>query len=455
MATTLARFRRNYLWFLFVVAGGVYIYTFVNITWPLRWIVDDILELLSSEAADTFSSSDKLRNYAYAVGALLTAFVVLATLPIALIKTWINERQTRNTEQGHITDRLNKAIEMLGTEKTVSFLARRVAYNIQVDGRMVHDGFTQRWDEVKDFSDRLPAELRSLSVEEQSKSLELGDWNSVSETVPNLEVRLGAIYALERIAQDSERDHITVMEVLCAYLRENAPASAAEDHGLGDWPDWIENASEEQRAARDQEIRERRGGFDADNNHVESKLSNWVATRTEPRVDIQAAITVIGRRGPDQTAYEHAPKRDFKLNLRNTNLRRADLSKLDLRRALLTGARMEGADLSGARMEGANLFGARLEGADLSGADLKSADLNRCTIARTRLRSADFTEAKNLSQDAVNAAFGDITTKLPEGLGTHDHWDDQKLEERYGPDEQYDAWIAAGAPPGRVAADEG
>ena len=36
-----------------------------------------------------------------------------------------------------------------------------------------------------------------------------------------LEVRLGGIYALERIAKDSEKDTTTVLEVLCSYLREH------------------------------------------------------------------------------------------------------------------------------------------------------------------------------------------------------------------------------------------
>lgn len=39
----------------------------------------------------------------------------------------------------------------------------------------------------------------------------------------NLAIRLGGIYALERIARDSAYDHWTVMEVLTAYIRENAP----------------------------------------------------------------------------------------------------------------------------------------------------------------------------------------------------------------------------------------
>ena len=37
-----------------------------------------------------------------------------------------------------------------------------------------------------------------------------------------LDVRLGGIYALERIAVDSARDHPTVVEVLSAFVREHS-----------------------------------------------------------------------------------------------------------------------------------------------------------------------------------------------------------------------------------------
>src|SRR5207244_1376434 len=41
----------------------------------------------------------------------------------------------------------------------------------------------------------------------------------------NRAVRLGGIYALERITIDSESDHRAVMEVLTAFVREKAPAT--------------------------------------------------------------------------------------------------------------------------------------------------------------------------------------------------------------------------------------
>lgn len=44
--------------------------------------------------------------------------------------------------------------------------------------------------------------------------------------VEHLETRLGGIYALERLARDSPRDQSTIIEVLSAFARGNAPVSA-------------------------------------------------------------------------------------------------------------------------------------------------------------------------------------------------------------------------------------
>ena len=52
---------------------------------------------------------------------------------------------------------------------------------------------------------------------------------------PRLEVRLDGIYALEQIAWDSpKRDYSTVMEVLTAYVRENAPQAPGPFEGPSD-----------------------------------------------------------------------------------------------------------------------------------------------------------------------------------------------------------------------------
>jgi hypothetical protein len=154
-----------------------------------------------------------------------------------------------------------------------------------------------------------------------------------------LAVRLGAIYALERIARDSERDHWPIMEILTAYVREHAP--------------WKE---EEQRS--------------------QPMLA----------LDIQAILTVLGRRtrtyckGEDDrldlartdlcgaliggTHLEGA-------NLTETHLERANLSGAHLEDAILMYTHLEDALLITARLGRASLMGAHLEGADLGGVNLK------------------------------------------------------------------------------------
>jgi len=48
------------------------------------------------------------------------------------------------------------------------------------------------------------------------------------------------------------------------------------------------------------------------------------------------------------------------------------------------------------------------------------------------LRSADFTDAMDLTQDRIDAAFGDSATILPDGIVPPDHWDDEMTEPRDG-----------------------
>ncbi|MGA8339697.1 MAG: hypothetical protein WB761_33485, partial [Solirubrobacteraceae bacterium] len=52
---------------------------------------------------------------------------------------------------------------------------------------------------------------------------------------PALDVRLGGIYSLERLAQESPEDHGPIIEILAAFVREHAPwpAGAAARSGDG------------------------------------------------------------------------------------------------------------------------------------------------------------------------------------------------------------------------------
>ena len=111
----------------------------------------------------------------------------------------------------------------------------------------------------------------------------------------NLAVRIGAIYALERIARDSRRDHPAIMDVLSAFIREEsrkplepelaASPSAGEDEGED-----FEPTSARLRVMR-QEAEE---------------FSRRVDATIPP--DVQTAVTVIGRRDPANDTESHRPQ---------------------------------------------------------------------------------------------------------------------------------------------------
>ena len=86
----------------------------------------------------------------------------------------------------------------------------------------------------------------------------------------------------------------------------------------------------------------------------EDSSEEAIAPPTPP--DIQAILTVIGRRSGHHRDVEYGA-----LDLHGADIRAANLLRADL----------EAADLREANLQDANLMHANLEGADLKGADLR------------------------------------------------------------------------------------
>jgi pentapeptide repeat protein len=169
------------------------------------------------------------------------------------------------------------------------------------------------------------------------------------------EVRVGAIYALERAAIRSAEEHPVVMSVLAAFVREHShPAQP----------------------------------------------------------DVQAALTVLGRRASerdrepiDLTGADLARLRLPGADLTGARLARARFRAADLHGAMLGGADLTGADLASADLTGADLAGANLTGADLTGARLAGAYLVGATLTRATLANADLANALFLHKDARAAGW--------------------------------------------------
>ena len=159
-----------------------------------------------------------------------------------------------------------------------------------------------------------------------------------------LAVRLGGIYALERLAADQpEQYHVQVMKLLCAFARH---PTEDEDYQ----------------------------GKLAEHNANPRNL-------TSPREDTMAAIEAIGSR--DDTRIEIEKSQDFQPNLIGTNL---------------SYAQIRGANLSGTMLNSANLTSASIFSVNLSGAFLRST-----IMKNAELYDVDFTDAKAWNVDLSGA----------------------------------------------------
>ena len=288
---------------------------------------------------DLGNPSEAIRNLGLALAAIIG-------LPFLVWRSIVAQKQVDVAEQGQITDRINDAVKGLGTEKTVKRQRR------DANGEALY---------VLD-ADGTPDETKPI-------------WDETTE--PNLEVRIGAIYALERIAQDSDRDHIQIMEILCAYIRQNAPASEAQETLVQKWRRENEAFAKEDRAPFPKRNAIR----------LEAKKLK------QPRADIHAALDVLKRRHTHQIDLERQDPRPsdnkgYRLDLRQTNLQGADLVSAQLAKARLDGAHLEGAKLGGAHLQGAELDEAYLEGAVLNRAHLEGVVLNRAHLEGAELDEA-------------------------------------------------------------------
>ncbi len=88
----------------------------------------------------------------------------------------------------------------------------------------------------------------------------------------------------------------------------------------------------------------------------------------------------------------------------------------------LSGADLVGADRSGADLRAANLRGAHLIATNLTDADLRLADLTGADTRAAILAGADLTGAIFVTQAQIDAARGDLGTRLPASVRRPAHW---------------------------------
>jgi hypothetical protein len=192
---------------------------------------------------------------------------------------------------------------------------------------------------------------------------------------PSLPIRLGGIHALARIARDSSRDELPIMQILCDFVRETT---------------------------------------------IDRKIDTPLSTDVRSAVKFIASASLTG-------------SRSYSLDLSTANLAGADLSSSVLNNINFEGSNLRGANLSGSMLQNCKFRGANLSEtliirsdlrrSDLAVANLTDADLRRsrmqevvllgAVMDRTVILNTDLRSVRFATEQQLSAAIWDETTQMP------------------------------------------
>ncbi|WP_159042561.1 pentapeptide repeat-containing protein [Streptomyces sp. IGB124] len=228
-----------------------------------------------------------------------------------------------------------------------------------------------------------------IQVEQASTELRISDagqiTNRFNSAITNLgaksePVRIGGIYALHRILQDSPRDNVAVTSVLAAYIRERAPLSPKK-----------------QPRANKADI---------------SAALTVLASRPESFWQFDTNLRFVNVSGLTDEAVpligNSSIRNFFNVDLSNSDLHGALLARCNLKYATLDVADFSGgalvlSDLSGARARSANFSNALLSGSNFSRAHMEGVNLTDARLG-TRGSGARQVAAANLTDASLQSA---------------------------------------------------
>ena len=216
-----------------------------------------------------------------------------------------------------------------------------------------------------------------------------------------LSVRMGGVYALERLAREHSKEyHVQILRLFCGVARDMANMDAP-----------LEPITE----------------------------------------DHQAILEALSARGPQQIEVEKSAGTEIELmgarlphlrllggNLSDAILMSAHLNdsvlhRVDFSHSILVGANLSKADLRRTVFHDANLSEATLEGASLFRVDLSNSDLSHADLSNARIADTDFSDA-DLTGVNLSGAVLNRVTGLPQG-----ELDRAEAESGHEP-KLYDSW---------------
>lgn len=212
-------------------------------------------------------------------------------------------------------------------------------------------------------------------------------------------IRLGGIYALERIAKDSDKDYWQVMEILSAFIRSKSarsqptigetesdvePYTTATFKQIENWriEDLNDKYNEEQRRS------EYNDQYWYEDELVGEINPSYKKTMSE---DVQAAITAIGRR----KIWNEEP--DYVINLRNLELTGICISgnynNVDFSDSHFICTTFRGRSSNRSSFDGTNFSNAYFMRTETTDCSMQNAVFRAATIGFSKFQDSNFTGA--------------------------------------------------------------
>ncbi len=360
--------------------------------------------------------SDLNAGFALAFLGTITGGVAIFTGFIAILRTEINERQSQAAESrsqaAHDQNEITKRQNDLNERQNDLIEQQNTIYTEQNRLTTAGSKTTERQADVAEKQAKI-AEKQADAAKKQADTAEKGllddRFNKAIERLgannekgePILEMRVGALYVLERIAQENISDHIRIMEMFCTYIQQNSPRDIK--------------------------------------NEPEDDLKPL-------RTDIQTALTIIGQRDrwpENKKRLKIELDQKYWIDLRNCNLHgarfntgnfnnarfnRSNLSNTAFSHTRLVDARFLRTNLRNAMFFNTDMTDVKIRYANLTYAKIHDTDMSNAATDYLYAHIADFSGNTNIiTQEQIDVMYCGIGVEIPNGLTRPDHWTEDNL----------------------------
>jgi hypothetical protein len=303
------------------------------------------------------------------LGGLVATILVVWRTVLTHRQTKVGEDQRRLSEQIHFTTLFTKAVEQLGATR-----------------------------------------------EEKEKD----GAKDIVKTLPNVSVRIGAIYALGRIGKESITDNIPILDILSSYVRENSPLPPAVDQS--------QTKTLSVSIVRD----DVKAAFDV----ICSINSIFKIERIE-----KDHFVYLGKCYLPNMIIHHSTITNF--SFADSNLEKADIRHSSIHNCTLVATKMKGSVISSSKIKYcratvANLTGLMMDGSHIDNSTFSGSDLSNSYILSSNFSACSFDESTmnkvNLSMESTECTFNRMILCNDTHLGIYDfqNWNPPDLRKCKG-----------------------